>query len=50
LVTVAERVTDSPSSDGFGEEVRAVDVAIGEVTTCVTMLEVLVAKVPERPW
>jgi hypothetical protein len=33
----------------LGEEVRAVVVEI-RVTTCVTMFEVLVAKVPETPW
>jgi hypothetical protein len=46
---VAVKVTDWLTTDGLGEEVRAVVVEM-RVTTWVTMFEVLVAKVPETPW
>jgi hypothetical protein len=49
LVTVAVKVTGLPRPDGFGEELSTVVVAIGAVTTWVTMLEVLALNEPVTP-
>jgi hypothetical protein len=50
-LTVAVKSTDPPNTDGFGAEVRTVLVeTTEEVTTCVTMLEVLPEKLVEAPW
>jgi hypothetical protein len=47
-LTVAVKSTDPPNTDGFGAEVRTVLVeTTEEVTTCVTMLEVLPEKLVE---
>jgi hypothetical protein len=50
-LTVAVKSTDPPNTDGLGAELRTVLVETSEeVTTCVTMLDVLAEKLVEAPW
>jgi hypothetical protein len=50
LVTVAVKVTGFPSADGFGQDLSAVVVAIGALTTWETVFDVLPEKSVGAPW